>query len=68
MFLWVGHDEYWSSPVREHVEAARDRGVHLAFLGADACFRQIRFESNERGDTDRTIVGYKEAAGALDLA
>src|SRR6185503_20036462 len=57
---------YWSWAMREHVEAARDRGVHLAFLGADACFWQIRFEPDARGAPDRTIVAYKEAAGDLD--
>ena len=66
VFLSVGHDEYWSSAMRAHVESARDLGVHLAFLGADACYWQIRFEPNAHGDTDRTIVGYKEAAGDLD--
>jgi len=66
VFLSVGHDEYWSWPMRTHVEAARDRGVHLAFLGADVCYWQIRFEPDARGDADRTIVAYKEAAGDLD--
>jgi len=66
IFLSVGHDEYWSWAMREHVEAARNRGVHLAFLGADACFWQIRFEPDPRGAPDRTIVAYKEAAGDLD--
>jgi len=66
VFLSVGHDEYWSWQAREHVEAARDRGVHLAFLGAGACYWQIRFEPSAHGDADRTIVGYKEAAGDLD--
>ena len=66
VFLSIGHDEYWSSPMRAHVEAARDLGLHLAFLGADACYWQIRFEPDRRGDVDRTIVGYKEAAGTLD--
>jgi hypothetical protein len=66
VFLSVGHDEYWSSAMRTHVEAARDAGVHLAFLGANVCFWQIRFEPNARGEADRRIVGYKEAAGDLD--
>ena len=66
VFLSVGHDEYWSAPMREHVEQARDRGVHLAFLGADVCYWQIRFEADAIGTPDRTIVGYKEAAGNLD--
>ena len=32
VFLSVGHDEYWSAQQRANVEAARDAGVHLAFL------------------------------------
>ena len=66
IFLSVGHDEYWSWAMRQHVEAARDRGVHLAFLGADAGYWQIRFESNASGVADRTIVAYKEVAGSED--
>jgi hypothetical protein len=66
IFLSVGHDEYWSWEMRQHVEAARERGVHLAFLGSGTCYWQIRFEPNARGDADRTIVGYKDAAGELD--
>ena len=66
VFLSIGHDEYWSSPMRAHVESARDLGVHLAFLGADACYWQIRFEPGARGAADRIVVGYKEAAGSLD--
>jgi hypothetical protein len=66
IFLSVGHDEYWSWEMRDRVEAARDRGVHLAFLGGDVSYWQIRFEPNARGGADRTIVAYKEAAGDLD--
>jgi N,N-dimethylformamidase beta subunit-like, C-terminal len=66
LFLSVGHDEYWSWDMRRHVEAARDHGVHLVFLGAGACYWKIRFERSARGDADRTIVGYKEVAGDLD--
>src|SRR3954470_19046055 len=66
VFLSVGHDEYWSASMRRHVEQARDGGVHLAFLGADVCYWQIRFEPNAAGQDDRTIVAYKEAAGNLD--
>jgi hypothetical protein len=64
VFLSVGHDEYWSWAMREHVEAARDHGVHLAFLGANACFWQIRFEPDAAGVPDRTIVAYKDAVAS----
>ena len=66
LFLSVGHDEHWSWEMRRHVEAARGHGVHLVFLGGGACYWKIRFERGARGDADRTIVGYKEAAGDLD--
>ena len=64
VFLSVGHDEYWSWAMREHVEAARDHGVHLAFLGANACFWQIRFEPDAAGVPDRTVVAYKDAVAS----
>ncbi len=62
VFLSIGHDEYWSWAMRDHVEAARDRGINLVFLGANASFWQIRFEPGPDGAPNRTIVGYKDAA------
>jgi hypothetical protein len=58
--LSPGHDEYWSKPMRDGAEAARDRGVNLAFLGANAAYRQIRFEPSALGP-DRHQVCYKSA-------
>ena len=54
----LGHDEYWSPAMREHVTAARDAGVNLAFLGANACFRRIRLEPTAHGER-RLVVCYK---------
>ncbi len=42
-FLSVGHDEYWSPAARDHVEQARDGGMHLAFFSADSVDSSIRF-------------------------
>jgi hypothetical protein len=66
VFLSVGHDEYWSPEMRRHVEAARDHGVHLTFLGSGVCYWRIRFERSRGGVPNRTIVGYKERAGDED--
>jgi hypothetical protein len=66
-FLSVGHDEYWSWEMRRNVEQARDRGVHLEFFGANACFWQVRFEiSPMTGQPDRTMVCYKADAYTQD--
>jgi hypothetical protein len=54
-----GHDEYWSPAMRASVTAARDRGSGLAFLGANAVYRRIRFEPGPDGTPDRVEVNYK---------
>ncbi|MEU6643339.1 N,N-dimethylformamidase beta subunit family domain-containing protein [Saccharomonospora sp. NPDC046836] len=54
----LGHDEYWSTAMRQHTTAARDRGVNLAFLGGNEIYRHIRMEPTALGP-DRLQVGYK---------
>lgn len=56
-----GHDEYYSTSMRRGLEAARDLGVNLAFIGANGCFRKIRMEPNDAGE-DRLQVNYRSAA------
>jgi hypothetical protein len=57
----LGHDEYWSLPMRTGAASALAAGVNLAFLGANACYRQIRIEPSALGD-NRHQVCYKSAA------
>jgi hypothetical protein len=54
----LGHDEYWTPAERANVTAARDRGVNLAFLGANAMFRRTRLQPTAVGDA-REVVCYK---------
>lgn len=67
-YLSLGHDEYWTKEMRDGVEQARDHGVGLAFLGADAAYWQMRFEPDSTGRPDRTIVCYKVQTAHNDLA
>jgi hypothetical protein len=62
VFLSVGHDEYWSAAQRAHVQAARDAGVHLAFLSGNSMFWKTRWENSIDGSGTpyRTLVAYKE--------
>jgi hypothetical protein len=62
VFVSVGHDEYWSGPQRANVEAARDAGVHLAFLSGNEVFWKTRWEPSIDGPKtpNRTLVCYKE--------
>jgi len=53
-FISGGHDEYWTPAERANVTAARDAGVNLAFLGANAMFRRIRLDAD-----GRLVICYK---------
>lgn len=68
VYLSLGHDEYWTKEMRDGVESARDHGVSLAFLGADAAYWQMRFEPDSKGIPDRTIICYKVETDLNDLA
>ncbi len=54
----LGHDEYWSSAMRDGASEAVAQGVNLAFLGANAVYRHIRLEPSPLG-VDRHQVCYK---------
>ena len=60
----LGHDEYWSERMRDGVEAARDKGVNVMFLGANALFRRIRLAASPLGP-DRLEVNYRTTDGDL---
>jgi hypothetical protein len=64
-FLSVGHDEYWSKAMRDHVRSAINAGVSVGFFGGDEIGYQIRFEANAAGQPDRVEVGYKNFATSL---
>jgi hypothetical protein len=67
-YISFGHDEYWTKEMRDGVELARDHGVGLAFLGANASYWQVRFGPDSAGRPDRTIVCYKVQTANSDLA
>jgi hypothetical protein len=60
-FLSVGHDEYWSKEMFDAALAARDAGVNLAFLAANAAYWQVRFEQSDANVPNRVMVCFKDA-------
>ncbi len=56
----LGHDEYYSAAMRDAIFAARNAGTNIAFLGANAMYRHIRFASSALG-ADRIEIAYKIA-------
>ncbi len=57
LLVTCGHDEYWTLEIRDAFDAARDRGTNLAFMGANLCYWQARYE-----DDERTLVVYRTHA------
>jgi hypothetical protein len=47
LVLSVGHDEYWSTPMRDVLEAYVARGGNLAFFSGNVCCWQVRREGSE---------------------
>ena len=55
LMLSVGHDEYWSGPMRDTVEAFIADGGNAAFLSGNTSFWQVRFDHD-----GATMVGFKQ--------
>ena len=51
LVLSVGHDEYWSAPMRDHLEKYIADGGNAAFLSGNTCCWQVRSESAGRALT-----------------
>jgi hypothetical protein len=51
LVLSVGHDEYWSSPMRDHLERYIADGGNVAFLSGNSCCWQVRNEDDGRALT-----------------
>jgi hypothetical protein len=62
----LGHDEYYSTAMRDALTAARDHGVNLAFFGGNAVYRHIRLQPSALGP-DREEVNYRVASADPDL-
>ena len=57
--LSLGHDEYYSAPMRQALVDAVSHGVNIAFFGANAIYRHVRFEAAADGVADRVMVNYR---------
>jgi hypothetical protein len=51
LVLSVGHDEYWSAPMRDHLEKYIAGGGNVAFFSGNVCCWQVRSEDGGRAQT-----------------
>jgi hypothetical protein len=58
LLLSVGHDEYWSGPMRDTVESFITRGGNVAFFSGNTALWQVRLEDPVDGAAS-VMVGYK---------
>src|SRR5207244_4833767 len=59
LVLSVGHDEYWSGPMRDTVEAFIARGGNVAFFSGNTSFWQVRLEDPTPEGPAGSMVGFK---------
>ena len=45
--LSIGHDEYWSRPMRDTIDAFVDRGGRWAIFSGNTCFWQVRLDDGQ---------------------
>ena len=58
LVLSVGHDEYWSAPMRDNLEAYIGNGGNVAFLSGNSVCWQVRSE-----DGGRALACWKQDLG-----
>jgi hypothetical protein len=51
LVLSVGHDEYWSAPMRDHLERFIADGGNVAFFSGNTCCWQVRSENDGKALT-----------------
>jgi hypothetical protein len=56
LVLSIGHDEYWSAPMRDHLEAFIAKSGNVAFFSGNSVCWQVRTE-----DEGRALVCWKQA-------
>jgi hypothetical protein len=59
LFLSVGHDEYWSGPMRDTVEDFIARGHNAVFFSGNTSLWQVRLEDHTPEGPAATMVGFK---------
>jgi len=58
LVLSVGHDEYWSAPMRDNLEKYIENGGNVAFFSGNTCCWQVRSE-----DDGRALACWKQSFG-----
>jgi hypothetical protein len=56
LVLSVGHDEYWSAKMRDHLEGYIGKGGNVAFFSGNTCCWQVRSE-----EAGRALTCWKQA-------
>lgn len=54
-FLSVGHDEYYSIEMHEHLKSAIDAGLSIAFLSGNTCFGRIQLLADNLNHPNRAF-------------
>ncbi|MEU6174531.1 N,N-dimethylformamidase beta subunit family domain-containing protein [Streptantibioticus parmotrematis] len=62
--VFPGHDEYWSVPMRQAAQRARDAGTSLVFLSANTMYWQVELSAAPTGEPDHLLTCRKRRSDA----
>lgn len=65
-FLSVGHDEYWTQEIYDHVMAAREAGVNIAFLSGNSVSGRVYLKPSLNGTPNRIFGRWDQGKDAED--
>lgn len=67
IFLSVGHDEYWSLQMFDHVQRAiHQQGLNVAFLSGNTCMWLIPLSPSSEGRSDRVFYRAGRYGGLME--
>src|SRR5262249_8200308 len=58
-WLMVGHGEYWTEAMRDHLESGLAHGLSLGFFSGNEIYLRVRYLSDRNGPR-RVIMCYKD--------
>lgn len=60
LFITVGHDAYWSTPMRDTLENFSNAGNNIVILGGNTSWWRVEFAADANGAADRIMVSTKQ--------
>ena len=66
LLLSVGHDEYWSEPMRRNITEYIEEGGNVAFFSGNCCWYRVHYVDDDSAMIcDKRFVKRRPGSGAV---